>query len=75
MADLAARGIGVAILSETMASDHEGRLVAVPLADADVPALLALVWRTGHSPAVRELVRHCHEALAPAAAPAPAPVS
>ena len=74
VADLAARGIGVAILSETMASDHEGRLVAVPLADADVPALLALVWRAGHSPAVRELVRHCREALAPAPAPAPAPV-
>ena len=64
VADLAARGIGVAILSETMASDQASRLVAVPLADADVPALLALVWRTGHSPAVRELVRHCREALA-----------
>lgn len=63
VADLAQRGLGVAVLSQTMASDHEGRLVPVALADADIPTLLALVWRPEHSPAVRELVQHCRTAF------------
>jgi DNA-binding transcriptional LysR family regulator len=56
VADLAARGLGVAILSASMAQAHDDRLVAVELTDSHTAALLALVWRTTMSPAVTELV-------------------
>ncbi|MBC2641470.1 MULTISPECIES: LysR family transcriptional regulator [unclassified Rhodococcus (in: high G+C Gram-positive bacteria)] len=58
VADLAIRGLGVAILSESMATDYRGRLTAVPLDDVDIPAVLALVWKGRGGPALRELVRH-----------------
>jgi DNA-binding transcriptional LysR family regulator len=54
VAGLAARGLGVAVLSASMV---EGTgLHPVALADAEVPALLALVWRPGPSPAARAFV-------------------
>lgn len=56
VADLAARGMGVGILSESMAHDFTDRLVAVPIADVDIDALLALVWSQRPSAAVEELV-------------------
>jgi DNA-binding transcriptional LysR family regulator len=61
--DLAARGLGVAVLSETMATHYD--LVAVPISDIDIPTLLALTW--SHSPdlALRELLNHCQQAFAP----------
>jgi DNA-binding transcriptional LysR family regulator len=64
VADLAARGLGVAVLSETMAAAQSGRLRAVPVADAGLPALLALVWKPSPGPALAELLRHCRRAFA-----------
>ncbi|MDJ0393490.1 LysR substrate-binding domain-containing protein [Rhodococcus sp. G-MC3] len=55
VADLAARGMGVGILSESMAGDFTD-LVAIPITGVDIDALLALVWSTRSSAAVRELV-------------------
>jgi DNA-binding transcriptional LysR family regulator len=68
VADLAQRGLGVAILSESMASAQDGRLQAVPIADVDVPAILAFVWRPEPSPALRELLVHARAAFTPAPA-------
>lgn len=64
IADLAARGLGVAILSDSMAAHHRDRLVALTITDVTTPALLALVWRGPHSPATRELLNHCRRAFA-----------
>ncbi|MER6712975.1 LysR substrate-binding domain-containing protein [Streptomyces sp. NPDC000877] len=69
VADLAARGLGVAVLSESMAAGHRGplgRLVAHTIDDVTAPALLALVWRSSHGPAVRELLAHSRRAFADA---------
>ncbi|UQU64282.1 LysR family transcriptional regulator [Couchioplanes caeruleus] len=55
--DLATRGLGVAVLSATMAED--AKLTAVPVADVDIPALLALVWRREDSTVLRALLPHC----------------
>jgi DNA-binding transcriptional LysR family regulator len=64
IADLARRGLGVGILSESMAAAHHD-LVARVIDDADAPALLALAWKDIRSPAVRELLTHCRRAFAP----------
>ncbi|MFF8015803.1 LysR substrate-binding domain-containing protein [Streptomyces sp. NPDC007929] len=61
--DLAARGLGVAVLSESMASGRSDRVVVRTIDDVETPALLALVWRSGRSPSVRELLRHCERAF------------
>jgi DNA-binding transcriptional LysR family regulator len=61
--DLAARGLGVAILTESMSRRYEDRMTALPIADSEVPALLALVWGTASSPALAQLVRHCRAAF------------
>jgi DNA-binding transcriptional LysR family regulator len=68
IADLAARGLGVAVLSETMAlaqqgGSHNGRLRSVPLGDIGIPALLALVWKPAPGPAAQAFVRHCRQAF------------
>ncbi|MFI7278352.1 LysR family transcriptional regulator [Streptomyces sp. NPDC049879] len=68
IADLAARGLGVGILSESMAGRYRDRLVARPVEDARTPALLAFVWRDGDSPAVREVIAHARAAFAPSRA-------
>lgn len=57
VADLAFRGMGVGILSESMAQDFSSFLVAVPVVDVGIDAILALVWSNRASVAVRELVR------------------
>ena len=62
VADLAARGLGVAILTASMVENHALR--PLPIADLDAPALLALVWRATDAPALRELVRHCRTTFA-----------
>jgi DNA-binding transcriptional LysR family regulator len=64
VAGLARRGLGVAILSETMADGFSGQLTAVPIEDVMSPALLALVWAPGESPALRELLVCCRQAFA-----------
>jgi DNA-binding transcriptional LysR family regulator len=62
--DLAARGLGVAILSESMAANYRDQLNARTIDDVETPALLALVWTTTKSPALRELLHHAREAFA-----------
>jgi DNA-binding transcriptional LysR family regulator len=64
VADLAQRGLGVAILTESMAARHDDRLRALLIDDAAVPALLALVWRTAASPALDALLAYCRQAFA-----------
>jgi DNA-binding transcriptional LysR family regulator len=64
VADLAGRGLGVAILAETMAAGFSGRLTGVPIEDVGSPALLALVWAPGEGPALRELLVHCRQPFA-----------
>ncbi|GAA1015755.1 LysR family transcriptional regulator [Streptomyces thermogriseus] len=66
LAGLAARGLGVAVLSESMAADHRDRLTARIIDDIETPALLALVWRNTHNPPVRELLAHSRQAFAEA---------
>ena len=63
VADLAARGLGVAVLSASMAAGYRDRLEAVPIEDVDTPAVLALVWTTTPSAALRELLPHCRRAF------------
>jgi DNA-binding transcriptional LysR family regulator len=64
VADLAGRGLGVAILSETMAAGFSGQLTAVAIEDIVIPSLLALIWAPRESPALRELLVHSREAFA-----------
>ena len=61
--DLAVRGLGVAVLSESMVAGHE-RLTALAVDGIDTPAVLALVWSTTMSPALRELAVHARTAFA-----------
>jgi DNA-binding transcriptional LysR family regulator len=63
VADLAARGLGVAVLSESMAAAQSHRLRVLAIDDIDIPALLALIWKPEPSPALRELLRHCRQAF------------
>jgi DNA-binding transcriptional LysR family regulator len=63
VADLAARGLGVAIFSATMAANYSDRLVAVPVAGISTPSLLALVWSNSPSLALREFLRYSSEAF------------
>jgi DNA-binding transcriptional LysR family regulator len=74
VADLAARGLGVAVLSASMASAYAD-LRAVPIDGVDIPALLALVWRPAASPALRGLLPHCLSAFGLSQAPAITPAS
>ena len=63
IADLATRGLGVAILSESMAARHRDHLTSVTIQDVDAPALLILAWRSTRSPAANELLTHCRRAF------------
>ncbi|MFJ6997549.1 LysR family transcriptional regulator [Streptomyces sp. NPDC003090] len=63
IADLAARGLAVAVLSESMAAPHGGRLTARLIEDARDPALLALVWKNTRDPAVRAFLAHGRRAF------------
>ncbi|MEU1301728.1 LysR family transcriptional regulator [Streptomyces shenzhenensis] len=60
--NLAERGLGVAVLSASMTARQEG-LRSVPLTDADVPAVLALVAAPTKSPALSELLLHCRRSF------------
>jgi DNA-binding transcriptional LysR family regulator len=70
VASLASRGMGAAVLSASMATAYPD-LVAVPIDDVDIPALLALVWRPQPSPALAALLPHFSEAFEPAPASYP----
>ncbi len=62
VADLAARGLGVAILSESMAAAYPN-LDSRVITDVPVDAVLALVWKQEPSPALRELLTHTRRAF------------
>ncbi|MGW5487418.1 LysR family transcriptional regulator [Streptosporangium sandarakinum] len=64
VADLAARGLAVAVLSASMTEHHRDRLVTLPLDDVETPALLVLVWKSTSNPAVRELLANARRAFA-----------
>ncbi len=63
VADLAARGLGVAILTESMATFHEGRLKALVIDDIMLTVGLALIWKASKSPALQELIDRSREAF------------
>ncbi|MFI0723708.1 LysR family transcriptional regulator [Streptomyces sp. NPDC021224] len=73
LADLACRGLAVAVLSESMAARHRDRLGACPLTDVPSPALLVLAWKDTGDPAVRAAVEHARRAFGGAGLPAPPP--
>ncbi|MFI5682039.1 LysR family transcriptional regulator [Streptomyces cellulosae] len=60
--NLAERGLGVAVLSESMIAHCEG-LRTVPITDADVSAVLALISAPTKSPALQELLLHCRQSF------------
>ena len=66
--DLASRGLGVAILSESMTAAHKGHLARVAITGVDTPAVLALVWSGPPNAARSELLRHCTATFTPPAA-------
>jgi DNA-binding transcriptional LysR family regulator len=63
IADLATRGLAVAILSDSMAARYRSSLTALTIDDVETPALLALIWKSTRSPAVRELLMHSRQAF------------
>jgi DNA-binding transcriptional LysR family regulator len=69
VAHLASRGMGIAVLSESMAAAFPA-LVPVPITGIDIPALLALVWRPRPSPALSALLPHLRRAFGEGATPA-----
>jgi DNA-binding transcriptional LysR family regulator len=71
VAGLAARGLGVAVLSASMAAAHPGRLRHLPVDGPGAAAQLALVWRPGPGPALRALIGHCRRAFGAPGEPAP----
>ncbi|MCM3884431.1 LysR family transcriptional regulator [Frankia sp. R82] len=64
VADLAARGLGVAVLSASMTAGLGDSLRTLPIEDAPAHALLALVWAATPSPALQALLRHCRRTFA-----------
>ncbi|MET0966086.1 MAG: LysR family transcriptional regulator [Nakamurella sp.] len=66
VAGLAERGLGVAILSESMAGAHPETLHAIPITDPTMTSRLELAWSTGPAigPAAGALVRHLRDAFA-----------
>jgi DNA-binding transcriptional LysR family regulator len=65
LAELAAAGLGVAVLPESVAKAHSPRLQAVPLADAGLRGRVEIAWRAEgpSSPAGRALVAHARTAV------------
>lgn len=62
VAELASRGLGLAVLSESMAAAFP-QLRAIAIDGVGVAALLALVWRPRLSPAVAALLPHLRRAF------------
>ena len=62
VADLGAHGLGVAVLSRSMAAGYPD-LTAVPITGIDIPARLALVWRPKGNQVVNAFVPHCRRAF------------
>ncbi|BBA96272.1 putative LysR family transcriptional regulator [Actinacidiphila reveromycinica] len=70
IADLAARGLGVGVLSASMAARYRDRLEAHPIDGAADPAYLCLLWRPSPAPALRALLPHARAAFGAGAGPA-----
>ena len=62
VASLASRGLGIAVLSESMAANYP-ELKAIPITGVEIPALLALVWRPRVSAALAALLPHLEKAF------------
>ena len=60
---LAQRGLGVGILSESMAGRDPAGPAAVVIDDVRTPAVLAVIWPLTTSPALRELIARCRAAF------------
>ncbi|MFJ3640490.1 LysR family transcriptional regulator [Streptomyces sp. NPDC090108] len=60
--NLAERGLGVAVLSASMAGQDKG-LRPLAITDVDTLAVLSLVSTPSGSPALRELMAHCRRAF------------
>lgn len=63
VADLAERGLGIGVLSASMATAYQDRLSAIPLTGTPLPALLAVVWSPSPSPALRAFIPRLREAF------------
>jgi len=63
IADLATRGLAVAILSDSMATRYRDQLTTLTIHDVKTPALLLLIWKSTRSPAVREFLTHSRQAF------------
>ena len=61
VAALVRGGIGIGVLSSSIAAAHTSTLRALALRDAQEPALLGFLWRRQPSPAVTAFVDLCHE--------------
>jgi len=60
---LAQRGLGIGILSESMTGTGRDRLTAMVIDDIRIPAVLAVIWSPVASPALRELIARCRAAF------------
>ncbi len=63
VADLATRGLGIAVLSQSMARHPDSRLKALAIEDVRTPAVLSLIWTATKSHALRELLVHSRAAF------------
>lgn len=63
IADLAIRGLGVAILSESLVAQHRPRLTTRRIEDIHTEPVLSLAWTSAENPALRQLVHHCRHAF------------
>jgi len=70
VAGLAARGLGVAVLTESMLDAHSADLHALAIVEPELRASLGLIWRTDSpaNPATRVLVEHARSRFAAALA-------
>lgn len=60
---LAQRGLGIGILSESMNGTDGDGLTAMVIDDIRIPAVLAVIWSPVASPALRELITRCRAAF------------
>jgi len=60
---LAQRGLGIGILSESMTGTGRDSLTAMVIEDIRIPAVLAVIWSPVASPALQELITRCRAAF------------
>ncbi|PRX45931.1 DNA-binding transcriptional LysR family regulator [Prauserella shujinwangii] len=72
LADLAVRGLGVAVLPESAVRERPGELRAVAITDPPLRGRVVVAWRRGgpNGPAARAFLGHARAALAGPAPPA-----